>query len=275
MNGDRRRARLREIHHVAESLREDVAAPDLTEAIIRRVHEQRPFLPSTSRRVFFWCKAAVGGLLLLVVGAILTIRATTPQINDLTTPAQPIVFTPVVDSVRDSAALAAERFRVKLDSIQRLSGESWIIVSPGAPVVCGELSPVDGPFSDHSSWSIVSVDPRTNASSTLMPATIAAGTRPDTPQPLYIEYSDLSDYPPFATSTTQFAAMNGVPKPAGSPASWHFDSFAEQQRLRQPRYRFRTVIHADHHLDRHGCELLADFVPMIAGPSAGDGTLPR
>ncbi len=288
MNSDRRRDRLREIHRVAESLREEVAAPDLTDAIIQRVHEQRPFLEPDSRRVLTWCKVGAASLALVVAGAVFVIRATTPEMQSMVSPAQPVVFTPAVDSVRESAVLAAERFRVKLDSIERLATQPLIVVYHASEKPNGEYVTVVASRADAVPGGLESRTESGVASGSFV-YTSRGGDSTGAAATLHIEYvdsSDLSDYPPFAGSQVRFAALNGVPKPAGSPTSWQFESFPVG-RLRQPRYISSTVIRVG---DRgtvgvmggdgtgpavFGCDLLDDFAPLITGQPPGEGLIPR
>jgi len=69
----RRRARLHDIQNVMDSLREPVEAPDLTNAILGRVHDERPFL-SPGVRSLLWVGRAMAAC--VAVGAVLGIVLT-------------------------------------------------------------------------------------------------------------------------------------------------------------------------------------------------------
>lgn len=138
MNSKRRRERLHDIQRIGESLREEIAAPDLTDAILERVHAERPFMSRHGRLVVNGCKVAVALGVLAVVGAIVQVRLAAPQMEMVATPAQPAVFAPAVDSLRFTAANAVEQFRapiIRLDQLAVTKGTARMDYAVSEPEV--------------------------------------------------------------------------------------------------------------------------------------------
>lgn len=112
-----RRSKLHDIQQIADSLRSDTplpgdgAVPDFTDAILRRVDAQRPFLTHRTRRLVAACRYGAAAAVLLAVGGIVLVQATSPRIAELAAPIQPVTFSPAVDAVRETTAQAVDCVR--------------------------------------------------------------------------------------------------------------------------------------------------------------------
>jgi hypothetical protein len=82
-----RLARLRDIQHVMDELREPIAAPDLTSTILGRVHDERPFLSPRVRRLLWVGRA---GAAAIAIGAALGIIMTRRELPDIAAEPAPI-----------------------------------------------------------------------------------------------------------------------------------------------------------------------------------------
>jgi len=126
-----RRDKLRDIQQIADSLRADLPtgpdggdAPDFTEAILDRVHAQRPFLSHRTRRLVVACRYAAAAAVLLMIAGIVVVQATSPKVTSIAAPIQPVTFSPAVDSVRDMTAQAVSNVRRAIREINTLTDPS-------------------------------------------------------------------------------------------------------------------------------------------------------
>ncbi|MGE3107266.1 MAG: hypothetical protein AB7G11_01420 [Phycisphaerales bacterium] len=264
MNSDRRRDRLRDIHRIAESLREDVVAPDLTEVIIKRVHEQRPFLCRSSRRLLIWCKVAAASLILVVAGMILAIRLSAPEVVQIAAPAPPAVLSPAVDSVRLTTVRAVEGLRGTSAKLERFWTEPLVAVTSTEPA--------------ETSGGITTIAFHATEPESAATADESYGVVMPPLPPEYLAYGDTLDLAFVGAARMNYVTLSGVPKPAGSPTSWQIDPrFADAYARsvvarRQAAAVQRRAASAD---DCPGCQLLDDFPLLITGQPGGGGLLPR
>lgn len=254
MSGNRRRDRLRDIQRIASSLRdEDVRAPDLTDAIMQRVDEQRPFLSARSRSVLGWCKIASAGVLVLVAGVIVAIRTTTPEIEQITTPAQPVVFAPAVDSLRSTAECTAAGVRGKIETIYLTCEPIFTAPATTEWTSAAELAPPPAP-----TLALASA-----------PMSLVGAAGEYQPASIPMDYGDLGD-PPYPGGMVALA----------TPRSWRTiapDPYAagiKNTRL-VPRTLIRAIPPRTSVPTASGCPLLEDFAPLITGQPASDGLIPR
>ena len=216
---------------------------------MQRVDEQRPFLSARSRSVLGWCKIASAAVLLLVAGVIVAIRATTPQIEQITTPTQPVVFAPAVDSLRSTAEFTAAGVRGKIETIYLTCEPIFTAPATVEWTSTAELAPPSAP----APMSLVGT----------------AGTGEYQPASIPMDYGDLGD-PPYPGGMVALS----------TPRSWRTiapDPYAagiKNTRL-VPRTLIRAIPSRTSVPSTSGCPLLEDFAPLITGQPASDGLIPR
>lgn len=280
MNPNRRRDRLREIQSIADTLRdEEIVAPDFTDVIIQRVHEQRPFLAQPARKLLWACRIGAVSLLVGVVGVIVLIQTTAPVVTQITTPDQPVCVSPLVDSVRSTTMQARNTIRSGIDSFNRAiesSPATSTVVAEAVPAQYepGQASIVLVSSSASSSPAPVSTKPgryTPNVSHSGMPVVYAALVAP------------MDEVRPIS-----FGTLDGVPRASASGPSW---SLPVAYTASGARSDFASAGHVAPGSSRGSiffmpesfirsaqpirCNLLDDFAPLLTGQPASEGLVPR
>lgn len=168
MSGDTRRRSLREIQEVIAGLRAEVEAPDLSQAILSRVHSERPFLARRPRRWLGPARVACLGVCLAVVLGVVLVQRSQPEATVWA--GKPAVFSDVVGCVE----CEAERLR----SVQELRlAVAGMTRSPEALRQPGAIS---GPADSSIRPAVASGDPAiVEPAATIDPRAIAGMTPAD------------------------------------------------------------------------------------------------
>lgn len=144
MTPRKRRQRLDSIHEIADQLRQSagVPAPDLTDSILDRVGESRPFLDRRTRRMLWVGRGAIGLSVAVVgLGVALTHRWA-PQTVDLVTASAPAPLSSVVESVRHEAGERLVNLRVAVDQAATVESGSNSAPTGGLLTLVASAAPI-------------------------------------------------------------------------------------------------------------------------------------
>lgn len=117
MTPRKRRQRLDSIHEIADQLRQSAAfsTPDLTDSILDRVGDARPFLDRRTRHLL-WVGRTMVGLSVAAVGlGVALTHRWAPEAVDLVSASNPAPLSSVVESVRSEAGERLVTLRVAVD----------------------------------------------------------------------------------------------------------------------------------------------------------------
>lgn len=256
MTPGNRRSKLQDIQQIADSLRADAPigadgdAPDFTDAIIQRVHAQRPFLTRRTRRLVVACRYGAAVAVVLTIGGVVLVRATSPQVAELVTPLQPVTFSPVVDSVRDTTTQAVNNVRRGLREISTLTDPARHAV-----VLTNYVGrPAHAELKDAGTLVVGSSDaPSDQSQHSFMTYSVAALPIDDGDNSMY--------YSTFDGAYDGIANASGPSRPSSLKNRPRFFYFPEPYSLRP--------------VSRPDCSLLDDFAPLITGQPACDGFVPQ
>lgn len=116
MTPRKRRERLGSIHEIADRLRQsaDVAAPDLTNAILSQVHANRAFLDRRTRRLLWVGRAAIGVTVATVVLSTALLHRWSPGTFEVAS--RPAPLSSVLESVKSEASERLVGLRQAVDA---------------------------------------------------------------------------------------------------------------------------------------------------------------
>jgi hypothetical protein len=180
----RRRARLHDIQNVMDSLREPVEAPDLTDAILGRVHDERPFLSPGVRRLLWVGRAMAACVAAGAVFGIVMTRRHAPETVRMVSVVRPAPLSAVVDS------LGAEASQIRFRAPSGLCFPSF----PGVP----EDRAADGAWPEYT----------------------GDGATPTIVYAAYTEPGPIAVESPYALAGTSFGARSGYVPNARSLARY-------------------------------------------------------
>jgi len=128
-----RRDKLHDISRVVDSLRaEREAAPDFSQSILSRVHEERPFLAGQTRRCLYLGRAAIGlSVAVGVLGLALANRFAPGRLDLASSPAP---LSNVLADVQDDAGRTVNQLRTTLNDVSETRPATILAVAFSEPV---------------------------------------------------------------------------------------------------------------------------------------------